>query len=261
MVAYIYLFSQLLLCALAFYIGNAIAQKSKKIWQPAAIACVLIFLLLQWLKTRPDITFQIFPSAWIYFHKTIAIPFVIALFAISLHNINPKNKRAIKLLIIVVIIQAIFHLRWIFLPTIECQQPKTIDGVCLQSTGSTCGAASLVTLLHHYNVSVTEQQMADKCAILENTGTNFLNVAHVLNSELQSVNGRASLAKISFEQLQKLQQPAIVEVRYNFLFNHLLVVFRINDDTVEVGDPLKGRVIWPQDYFRSQWLGFALFRK
>jgi hypothetical protein len=51
----------------------------------------------------------------------------------------------------------------------RCDDAWTADGICLQTTSRTCTPACAATLLRHYGIFATEQEMAELCLTREGT--------------------------------------------------------------------------------------------
>jgi hypothetical protein len=63
-----------------------------------------------------------------------------------------------------------YSLVWPFLGAVpQCENVWTVDGICLQTTPSTCTPASAATLLRLHGISATEQEMAELCLTREGT--------------------------------------------------------------------------------------------
>lgn len=109
------------------------------------------------------------------------------------------------------------------------------DGeICLQSTPSTCGAASTATILKHFGVSATESEVA-KEAHSYTGGTEAWYLARV---------ARARGLNVSFlftpEFTPEAGFPAVVGVRFGPI-GHFISILGQDRGKYIVGDPLRGR--------------------
>ena len=114
-----------------------------------------IFLTL--LPIIAKMAFSIFPlfearimpvEIYAVIRREFWLPFAILFFSFASHLVPPRNRRGVLIivgiLVILVIQQTFWHLSK---PKIYNYKGKIVDGVCVQTSGDTCGAASMVTLL------------------------------------------------------------------------------------------------------------------
>jgi hypothetical protein len=107
------------------------------------------------------------------------------------------------------------------------------EGVCLQSTPSTCGPASAATLLRHLGIVATERELARE-SYSSRTGTENWYLARALRR--RGLEVRFQLADPSADGLKA---PAIAGVR-NDGFGHFIALLSQTNGMVEVADPLNG---------------------
>ncbi len=155
---------------------------------------------------------------------------------------------------------------------------KWKDGVCLQTSPATCSAAAAVTLLRHYGIESTEQEMA-VLSLTREKGTLPLGLFRGLKRktagtawDVEMVIGDISTSlSASLDALRAtavepviitvgLRQDAQVDRRYEEVWNwtrgveHTVVLFRfLPDDKVEMGDPSFGRERWDVQGIRDLW--------
>jgi Peptidase C39 family len=109
------------------------------------------------------------------------------------------------------------------------------DGeVCLQSTGSTCGAASTATVLKHFDVDVTESELAAEAHSYMG-GTEAWYLARAARRRGFSVD---FVFMPGFTPEDGL--PAVVGVQMGSM-GHFIAILREEGDQFVVGDPLRGR--------------------
>ena len=127
------------------------------------------------------------------------------------------------------------------------------DGVCLQTTGYTCGAASAVTALKQLGIDANEMEMA----IASGTSRTFGATEYKLAWAIETLYGNQGIHcdVKTFEQLTDLKDccPVIVEVKYRPMVDHYITVLEIGDTTVLVGDPLKGKERLTYTEFLDKW--------
>lgn len=136
-------------------------------------------------------------------------------------------------------------------------------GVCLQTTGFTCGPAAAVTALRRLGLPAEEGKIALLSQTSSFTGTSPDLLAEALQQEYGPdgliVNYRF------FKNLDKLQQAGLTlaVVKFSFMVDHFVTVLKVNDTTVTVGDPLTGLENVPRNEFLKQWryCGIVLQRR
>lgn len=135
----------------------------------------------------------------------------------------------------------------------DAWQNSWTEGVCLQSTPSTCGAASLATILHHLGVEATESQIAAEAHSYAR-GTEAWYLARVARS--RGLEARFDLTS-GFAPEDGL--PAVVGVRLG-TFGHFIAVLESRETGYLIGDPLQGRELLSLDELQSRYdfTGFHL---
>jgi ABC-type bacteriocin/lantibiotic exporter with double-glycine peptidase domain len=128
------------------------------------------------------------------------------------------------------------------------------DGqVCLQSTGSTCGAASTATILKHLGVIVTESELAAEAHSYAG-GTEAWYLARAARSRGFDVD---FLFTPGFTPEDGL--PAVVGVRLGSI-GHFIAILGKEGERFIVGDPLRGRELLSREEFsqRYDFTGFHM---
>jgi hypothetical protein len=128
------------------------------------------------------------------------------------------------------------------------------DGVCMQSTGSTCGPASAATLLHAYGIEVTEAELA-KLSWTSMTSTENWHLARTLR-RFGSV--RYVLTRPNPE---RLPCPSIAGTRLHGPGGpgHFITILEEHDGRYVIGDPMTGRqTITAYDHRPYQFTGFFI---
>ena len=108
------------------------------------------------------------------------------------------------------------------------------DGVCLQSTPSSCGPASAASIFRTFGVAVTERELADEC---------FTYIGGTENWYLARAFSRRGLdATVRIESgfPEDLQLPVIAGVKIGAV-GHFIAILGKNDQAILFGDPLVGR--------------------
>jgi len=128
------------------------------------------------------------------------------------------------------------------------------DNTCLQSTSSSCGPASVCTILRHLGHSATEREVA--CAAYTGaTGTEAWYLA-------RHVRDKGFKARFHFYDTfdPQVELPAVVGVRLGGV-GHFIAVLKMEGEEVVFADPLVREERLPLDDFlkRYQFTGFHLW--
>ncbi len=116
----------------------------------------------------------------------------------------------------------------------DAWQDKWDAGVCLQSTPSTCGAASTATILNHFGVEVTESEIAAE-AYSYGGGTEAWHLARAARKRGFDVDFKFTPGLPQDDGL-----PAVVGVRLGSI-GHFIPIIGRDGDRYRVGDPLHGQ--------------------
>lgn len=119
------------------------------------------------------------------------------------------------------------------LPT-DALSPKWENDVCLQSTPSTCGPASVATILRGLGLNVTEQEVATLAHTYAG-GTEAWYLARLVRS-------KGLRAKFDFRHgmPEDLALPAMVGIRLGNA-GHFIAVLERNGEMLTIADPLSGK--------------------
>jgi len=131
--------------------------------------------------------------------------------------------------------------------------------VVRQQYDYSCGSAALATLLqYHYGRPTRESdafawmwKIGDQNAI-QRVGFSMLD----MRAYLQAMGYRADGFRISLDQLERMQTPAIVLLTIG-QYKHFVVVKGIHPDKVLVGDPALGLLIIKRPVFEKLWNGIV----
>lgn len=112
--------------------------------------------------------------------------------------------------------------------------PKWENEVCLQSTPSTCGPASVATILRGFGLDVTEQEVATRAHTYAG-GTEAWYLARLVRS-------KGLRAKFDFRRgmPEDLALPAMVGIRLGNA-GHFIAVLERNGEMLTIADPLSGK--------------------
>ena len=122
------------------------------------------------------------------------------------------------------------------------------ERVVKQGLDTSCGAASLATLLNeYYGQSVTEQEILGLMGI-RNLRSSFQN----MQEALATLGFRSVAAAIHYEKLATLEMPVIVYLKLRDT-EHFSVLRGVNASTVWLADPSLGNRTYSREQFISLW--------
>ena len=126
------------------------------------------------------------------------------------------------------------------------------EGVVRQDLDTSCGAASLATILNYfYGIRVSELDLIDVLSANGSKGAaSFAELAQAAEDYGMKGIGYA----LGFERLKELRIPAIVYIKYQQTENHFSVLRGINENgVVWLGDPAWGNRRFTRNQFLSMW--------
>ena len=146
------------------------------------------------------------------------------------------------------------HIKPLFVPLSDDEfKDKWQGNACLQSTASTCGPASVATILRQFGINTTEREIA-RAAFSYEGGTEAWYLARYVRS-------RGLSAHFVFGPTfsPEAGQPALVGVRMGRA-GHFIAVLNVHDDQVRVADPLGGETRMSLTEFRHlyEFTGFHM---
>jgi hypothetical protein len=131
--------------------------------------------------------------------------------------------------------------------------PSWRDGVCLQSTGFTCTVAAGATLLRALGVEGGESELAARCAT-EKGGTRLNGLAKGLTERLRGTKRAARACRFDPAEIVRAPLPLVA-----FAPRHAFVVFgRPTEGTLEIGDPVGGRLVIRRSTFEARAIGVGV---
>ncbi|HOM02358.1 MAG TPA: C39 family peptidase [Acetivibrio sp.] len=125
-------------------------------------------------------------------------------------------------------------------------QDRWKDGVCLQSTGSTCGPSALATIFNYYGISKSEQEIA-RASFSSSSGTeNWYLIRYAEKNGLKT--------EVSYKNsLEDVPVPSIIGTYINGRIGHFITILGKEGDRFVVGDSLKGRLLLTEKEFNEYY--------
>ncbi len=201
------------------------------------------------------------PISWLMHGRTpFALMAVITTLILTTPLSRLSNERDKRLLVFLMIFMVSVSAVWPFaapvfnrklLASIETHLDS--DGICLQSTGYTCGPASAVTALRKLGIPSEEGEIA----ILAHTSDAMGTPPGILVETLNTRYGKDGLncELRHFKSVAELKSAGLTLalIKFGLMVDHYLVILEVTDTTVIVGDPLTGKKVLSYQEFAKKW--------
>ena len=233
----------LILALVLFYLGEKYFAKQE------GIKAKVLYLVASFLLGLPGLFYafyylHIFPEMkWYYEIRAWPYTELLAcgagLFVGSLAEVLKKVKLASRgfLISLLVIGVSIPHLKPIMAPLdYSLLQETWKDDVCLQSTQSSCGAASAATVFKSLGEDVSEEELVRECFTYRG-GTENWYLARAFRKRGFQLNYRMEKGFV-----EDLDYPLIAGVKMDG-FGHFIAILGIENVEVITADPLVGRKV------------------
>lgn len=176
---------------------------------------------------------------WIYEYRSrVGSEFLISLIGFPAGLVSGKSRWIRSPLLAVVLFGSFVPFSKPFLSPLEryySPSDRWTDGVCRQTSPSTCGPAATATILHHLGIKATEAAIA-KEAFTYTGGTECWYLARAL---------RKRGLKVEFQQRRDgtlpKTVPSIAGVKLGRI-GHFITILEQHGDQVVIGEPLRGRL-------------------
>lgn len=146
--------------------------------------------------------------------------------------------------------------------TVKPLAEQQYKGLVRQAYDYSCGSAALTTVLNGYlGRQFSERQVMDGLLkfgetekIVQRRGFSLLDMKRLVTALGHPSGGY----KGKFEDLKKLDHPAIVPIHYGG-FKHFVVVKKYKEGRVFVADPALGNISFPEARFEQIWDNNVMF--
>lgn len=233
-----------------FLSGKAVAPRLGALMFFALLSVPAILFALYYLHVLPE-------RAWFYTLRSWrGSEFLVAFVGAAggaLASLLPRRLLVVPLLA-TVMVGVVPYLKPVVNPLDTRQLQDRWEGdSCLQSTSSTCGPASVATILRDLGVNATEREIA-RAAFSSASGTEAWYLARYVRS-------RGLDARFDFHPAfaATVEFPAMVGVRVSG-FGHFIAVLEVRGGQVTFVDPLNGKSRLPVGEFlkRYEFTGFHM---
>lgn len=135
---------------------------------------------------------------------------------------------------------------------------KIKDGICLQSTDSTCVAASIVTVCRAHGVDLTETEAARLAYVEMGRGATDSRAIMALQTALADTGATVRYARVAATDLASLPMPCMVQLDWGFFVSHMVPVLAATPTEIVLGDPSLGIRRLSIDDFQKEYKGQAI---
>ncbi|HEY5959288.1 MAG TPA: cysteine peptidase family C39 domain-containing protein [Polyangiaceae bacterium] len=247
---------ELLLPALAAAIAtHGVVQLTLTKWRSRlwTVRVVAILLGLPWLVHVVYYT-HLFDKPWFYEVRalpgmTTAVGLVAGIVASFLEAKSLNRPLQITFSSALVLL-ALAKPSLVLLPTANLEN-RWKDGVCLQTSGASCGACATASVLRALGQHSTEAEVAYQ-SYTTSSGTHNWHLTSYIRSIGLDVRFHAP------ETIAEVVPPAIIGVRLDGGVGHFLAFLGWDGNRVVIGEPLVGRLVLTPDEFRKKY-EFAQF--
>ncbi|MCC6321188.1 MAG: hypothetical protein IT438_07110 [Phycisphaerales bacterium] len=253
---------QLGLALAAVAIAPRIARASRPVWIGACVVSLGAMLLWPLMRVFPVEPIRLLGAAAVACIELTALAIPAALlFAVAARHVPRKSDgRAILALTAVAGLYFLKAGWWMVSPGVSGLGATNVDsnGVCRQSTGYTCAASSMVTMLRARGVAAEEQEMARLSHTQVGGGATDSRVLWALERKLATTSLRPRYQRLGLDGLVAASKPCLVQLDWGYFTSHMVPVLEASAETVVIGDPLSGRREMAAAEFMRKWKGAAI---
>jgi predicted double-glycine peptidase len=249
---------------LAVLVGLWFGRQRASLWRGAGVVAVLMTLCWPLIRIWPVRAIAVVPLSVLVFVEItgIVVP-VVFLFTVAARHLRHRSeRRATWLLVAVCGVYFVRHGMWMVAPPVpEMRMARYVDGVCRQSTGYTCVAASLVTQLGFHGIDANETEMARLSYTMVDAGTTDLRAMYALEQKLAGSSLAARYERMDYDRLRAVPMPCLVAIDWGYFSSHMVPVLAVNEEGVVLGDPLTGPRTMARAAFEREWHRRGIYLK
>jgi predicted double-glycine peptidase len=247
---------------LAWLTGRRIGRARPAVWKATAAGATLIALGWPLLRVFPTAALRLLGAPVMVFTELtgVVIPAVLAFTIAAAHVPHPRDRRALRMLLVVCVLYFVRSGLWMVRPaTGDWRSSRYADGVCRQATEYTCVAASLATVLGAHDIAATEAEMARLSYTEVNRGTTDTRAVLALERKLAGRPVRVQYRRLNYDELRQVPLPCLVPLKWGYFISHMVPLLTISSERVAIGDPLGGPRVLSRVEFEREWLGRAIY--
>ncbi len=241
-------------------LGHWFSRRPKPYWMLGYFIPLALVLMYRFALVYPALAFNP-PASWmlIGLRKYAVLGFVTTMVLTTPLSRMPRRRDRIFVGLFMVVFVFVKSLWPFFAPLADRQQLAHLqtrmdeDGVCLQTTGYTCGPASAVTGLRKLGLLAEESKISILSYTSSKTGTEPDILAGALQTEYHK-DGLSAEYRV-FKDISELRQAGLTlaVIKFGFLVDHFVTVLEVTDKEVIVGDPLNGLDRMTHEDFLKKW--------
>lgn len=254
--------AQVVLAIAAAVFGRHAGTQPKAQAQRIACLALVAMLLFPLARVFPVEVMRLLgaPAASCIELTALVIPATLFFSLAAMLVPKPSDRRALMLLNVVAAIYFVKAGWWMISPGLSALGPTRIDeqGICRQSTGYTCVAASMVTMLRARGIPAEEGELASLCRTQPGGGATDSRAVWALQTKLAGLPLVPRYAKLDLTSLVACPKPCMVQLDWGFFVSHMVPVMSATPDRVVLGDPLSGRREMAMAEFLNDWKGLAI---
>lgn len=254
--------AQLVLAVVAALVGRRAGTLRPRPATLIASLALVAMLLFPLARVFPVAIVRLLgaPTASCLELTALAIPATLFFSTAAMLVPKPSDRRALMLLNVIAAIYFVKAGWWMISPGVSGIGPTRIDdrGICRQSTGYTCVAASMVTMLRAKGIAADEAEMAALCRTQPGGGATDSRALWALQSKLAGLSLTPTYARLDRDSLLAAPKPCMVQLDWGFFVSHMVPIMSATPDRVVIGDPLSGVREVPMADFLRDWRGMAI---
>ena len=252
----------LVVLAASFVLGHTIGKMRPRTATALSVGCAFLIVVKAFFHHYPDVEFSTIPYAW-YAHIQPWWPsfFALMLFGLGIARAGKRREKFGLGLLSAVLFLSLLYTGWARVQSgaDRFMSLPNRNGVVLQTTKFSCGAAASATLLTRLGMPASEREMAELSGTNYVTGTDEIAAALGLRRKLDGTDQEVKMIRADWQDLRNLNRPAMANMRLSFLQDHWVVVLEITPESVKIADPSSGIRSLTHSRFLDQWLGVLVF--
>lgn len=252
-------FGVLVLVALAVLAGLRCSRLKKPWWLIGYVVPLVLVYMIALVRHKPWLGFVtgfslVTSGRNEYVIMSLALPMVLS-------TLIPRfDKLRIKILVGILLAVGCLHfsilpffMPGLFAGKLAALETNMDDGVCLQSTDYTCGAASAVTALKQLGIDAEESLLAVRSHTTSVYGADEDMLAIAIEKLYGDAGVQCQCRYYDSVDMLKDSCPVIAIVKYAPLVDHYVTIMEVDDNYVMIGDPLEGKVRLTHEDFKKKW--------
>jgi predicted double-glycine peptidase len=255
-------FGQIAAIVLAAWVGWRVTCRAPRAWKAAATLATLLMLLWPLMRVVPAHVMRLVGASCVSFTEItgIVIPATVVFTIAARKATHARERRVLVLLLPVCLLYFGRHGGWMLgSPVPDLGHMRRQGDICIQTTGYTCVAASMVTTLRAYGIEITETEAARLCHTEVQGGTTDSRAVAGLQRRLAELPIEVRYEHMDYNRLRVVPKPCMVSMKWGYFISHMVPVLDVTDDGVKVGDPLNGLNVMPKDQFLDKWHKNGIF--